>query len=209
MRNPWLDVPLADYEGHMSAPQVAQLGALADLFGEALVYAKPESVAILGIAGGNGLDRVDPARVRRVVGVDISQDYLDRVRERYSELPLDLHLTDLSCVRLGVGPVDLVHAALIFEHTGCGMALANALATVKPGGHLAAVLQLPSQSTAGVSQTGFDSMQGLAKDFALIDAEAFSRDIETRGLRMVHQIRRPVAGGKALWMGMFVNSEGA
>ena len=53
MANPWLSIPLADYEGHMNAPQVHQLEALSDLFAEALTQRRPESVALLGIAGGN------------------------------------------------------------------------------------------------------------------------------------------------------------
>ena len=32
MRNPWLDIPLADYEGHMASPEVAQ----AQMIGAAL-----------------------------------------------------------------------------------------------------------------------------------------------------------------------------
>ena len=57
----WLRVPLADYEGHMSAAGVEQLAPLADLFRQALTQTNPESVAILGIAGGNGLEHIDPA----------------------------------------------------------------------------------------------------------------------------------------------------
>jgi hypothetical protein len=59
MLNPWLDVPLADYEGHMSVPELQQLGALSDLFADALAFGRSTSVAILGVAGGNGLDRID------------------------------------------------------------------------------------------------------------------------------------------------------
>jgi hypothetical protein len=62
--NPWPRVPLADYEGHMRAPGVEQLDALAELFGHVLTTCAPHSVAILGVAGGNGLDFVDPSLVR-------------------------------------------------------------------------------------------------------------------------------------------------
>lgn len=70
MSSPWLEVPLEDYEGHMLAPEVAQLPVLADLFAQALALRRPTSVAVLGVAGGNGLDRVDPALTKRVVGFD-------------------------------------------------------------------------------------------------------------------------------------------
>lgn len=82
MRNPWLDIPLEDYEGHMSSPGVAQLKALADLFEEALNQCRPKSVAILGIAGGNGLERIDISVTNQIVGIDIHPTYLEVVRNR-------------------------------------------------------------------------------------------------------------------------------
>ncbi len=78
--NPWLSIDLADYEGHMSAPSVGQLEVLSDLFEEVLRYCRPESVAVLGVAGGNGLDRIDTADTKRVVGVDIHPGYLEGPR---------------------------------------------------------------------------------------------------------------------------------
>ena len=68
MHNPWFDIPLQDYDGHMSSSSVAQLKALADLFEEGLTYCLPESVAVLGIAGGNGLDRIDVSFCARYAG---------------------------------------------------------------------------------------------------------------------------------------------
>jgi hypothetical protein len=55
MRNPWLDIPLTDYEGHMSLPSVDQARFLADRFGELVERYTPKSIAIIGCAGGNGL----------------------------------------------------------------------------------------------------------------------------------------------------------
>src|SRR5215475_426983 len=98
MRNPWLDIPLHDYEGHMNSAHVAQLAALADLFEETLAACRPESVAILGIAGGNGLDRIDLDVTKRIVGIDIHAEYLDAIRSRYPKLPLTLHCFDLEKV---------------------------------------------------------------------------------------------------------------
>jgi hypothetical protein len=51
MSNPWLGLPLGDYEGHMQSPGVGQLAVLSDLFREVLTMRSPQSVAILGIAG--------------------------------------------------------------------------------------------------------------------------------------------------------------
>jgi hypothetical protein len=65
--NPWLTIPLADYEAHMALPQVGQAQLLADLFAAELRERSPSSVAVLGCAGGNGFEHA-PAALR-VVGV--------------------------------------------------------------------------------------------------------------------------------------------
>jgi hypothetical protein len=46
MANPWLSIPLCDYEAHMGSAEVRQLGALSELFAEALRRCRPESAAI-------------------------------------------------------------------------------------------------------------------------------------------------------------------
>ena len=56
MNNPWLDVPLADYEGHMALPGIAQAQLLSDEFERVLANFSPVSVAVIGCACGNGLD---------------------------------------------------------------------------------------------------------------------------------------------------------
>ena len=72
MKNPWLDIPLADYEAHMALPHVDQASLLSDVFADALSKYSPRAAAILGCAGGNGLDRVDVKQTERVVCVDIN-----------------------------------------------------------------------------------------------------------------------------------------
>jgi SAM-dependent methyltransferase len=210
MPSPWLQVPLADYEGHMSAPQVAQLAALADLFEQALIACQPQAVAVAGIAGGNGLDRVDLNVTRRVVGVDVCREYLDAAAQRYSHVPLELHCTDLANETLSLSPVDLAHAALVFEHAGVERALDNVLAIVRPGGRLSVVLQLASTldsaAAAAVAPTGFDTIQYLAPNFHLIDRDGFCAELTGRGFHLVSETRSPVASGKALWMGLFERS---
>ena len=37
MKNPWLDIPLDDYEGHMSSADVGQLQTLNKLFKEVVI----------------------------------------------------------------------------------------------------------------------------------------------------------------------------
>ena len=169
MRNPWLSVLLSDYEGHMSSPQVQQLGVLADLFAEALAHRSPVSVAILGIAGGNGLDRIDNTITKRIVGLDVNPFYLEAVHERYPDLAgLELHCINLAESLAELEPVELVHAALVFEHAGTGRCLDNALGLVGSKGTLSVVLQLPSLVAENVAPSAFSSMQNLKSDFSLV-----------------------------------------
>lgn len=204
MSSPWLRVPLDQYEGHMSAPGVEQFDVLSALFANAVTYARPATVAILGIAGGNGLEHIDSEATTRTVGIDINPDYLETVRKRYPKLPgLELHRLDLSGPIATIDPVELVHAALIFEHAGTGRCLDNALALVAPDGRFSVVLQLPGKPGHEVAQTSFDAMQHLKSDFHLIDPAQLQKTLEARNWTLEEQSQIPLPSEKALWMGIF------
>lgn len=208
--NPWLHVPLDDYEGHMQLASVAQLSALSDLFREALARVQPGSAAVLGIAGGNGLEHIDPAVTTRVVGLDVNPGYLDATRTRHAGLPgLELHQVDLAAAAVdvvGLAPVDLVHAAMVFEHAGLGLCLDNALALCAPGGCLSVVLQLPSASDAAVAPSPFTSMASLKDHFSLVDPQEFATLMAERGLVLTHTSTRALPSGKAFWSGFFTRA---
>ena len=208
MPNPWLSIPLEDYEGHMGSAGVRQLTALAELFKIALHRCRPESVAVLGVAGGNGLEQIDCAATKRIVGVDINQRYLDEVRPRFGTLPgLELYCHDLAEQEFSLAPVMLVHAALVFEHVGLGLALQNALSLVAPEGRFSVVLQLASEEEQGVAPTSYTSMQALNQDFVLIDINEFQRLLERQRFQLVEQEKRSLPAGKALWLGVFAHRQ--
>lgn len=206
MRNPWLEIPLHDYEAHMNAPRVAQLSALADLFEEALAQSHPESVAILGIAGGNGLERVDITVTKRIVAVDINPTYLNAVRERHPKLPLKPVCVDLTKETVNEEGVQLVHAALIFEHTGIDESLRNAASLVAADGHLSVVLQLPSTEEADVSQTPVQSIQTLSDHFKIVDRARLGTALKMMGFNLCNERKCDVPAGKAFWLGIFKRS---
>jgi SAM-dependent methyltransferase len=212
MSNPWLTLPLADYEDHMNAPQVQQLGALSDLFAEALMVRRPDSVALLGVAGGNGLERINPALTRRIVGVDINPAYLDAVRDRFASLAgLELHRADLAAEMPPIAPVDLVHAALVLEHAGTDPAsltrcLNHVLSLVGEDGAFSLVLQLPSTMGQDVGVSGVTSIQNLKDHFTLIDPREINAALGERGMEPVWETQRAVLGGKSFWMGIFVRT---
>jgi len=188
--NPWLALPLEDYEGHMGSAAVNQLGPLSELFGEALARLRPQSVAVLGVAGGNGLEHVDSTLTARVVGIDVNPGYLAATKQRFPDLRgLELHCADLQHDVLNVEPVALVHAALVFEHAGTGQCLDTAVSLVSDGGHLSVVLQLPSEDHPVVTPSAFASMETLAGGFTFVDPHHLRRMLAQRELRLTHQAR--------------------
>ncbi len=188
----------------MSAVHVGQLPVLAELFQSVLDRWFPESVAVLGVAGGNGLEHIDRTHTKRIVGVDSNQRYLDEVRRRFGMLEeLELHYCDLANQKCNVVPVALVHAALIFEHAGLGLALENACSLVADGGRLSVVLQLPSVEEQDVASTDYTSMQRLKEGFVLIEVPEFQRLLRQKGFQLLGQESRTLPAGKALWLGVF------
>jgi hypothetical protein len=176
------------------------------LFKRALDLCVPKSIAILGIAGGNGPERVDCTVTEKILGLDINVRYLDAVRQRYSALPgLELYCTDLAGEPLTLPPMELAHVALVFEHTGLGCCLENALSLVALGGKLSVVLQLPSKAEQDVTVTRYSSMQALRDHFALIDICKFQRSLEQKGWYLFHEEQRSLPAGKTLWLGIFVH----
>jgi SAM-dependent methyltransferase len=170
MRSPWLDIPLADYEGHMALPGIGQSQMLALQFSELLTQWAPASAAVIGCAGGNGFDRVRAAVTQRLVGIDINPHYIRELAYRYAAVipDLDLHVRDIQKPVARIAPVDFIYAALVLEYVDPVPVLNNLKSLCRPGGVLATVLQLPSQRAAPVSESPFASLKVLAPAMRLL-----------------------------------------
>lgn len=175
MHSPWLDIPLTDYEGHMSLPSVSQAEMLAKQFAELLTEFSPPSVAVIGCAGGNGFEHTRSESIVRVVGVDINPHYIETLSSRYAkEVPnLQLYVADVQQFPLPFEPVDFIYAALVFEYVALIPTLLNLKAVCRPNGVLAVVLQLPSKAVAPVSPSPFTSLLSLATAMKLVSPSDF------------------------------------
>ncbi len=71
--------------GHALAG-IEQLQTLNALMKQRLDRYQPRSVMIWGVAGGNGLEHIDPQTTDRVVAVDVNQAYLAACKQRYAHL---------------------------------------------------------------------------------------------------------------------------
>ena len=72
MKNPWEDIRLNDYEEHMSLDSVRQLQAMNAIMKEQFAAYDVHTAMVLGIAGGNWLEHVDPEKYRTVYDIDIN-----------------------------------------------------------------------------------------------------------------------------------------
>jgi Methyltransferase domain len=194
--NPWLTIPLADYEAHMALPQVGQAQVLADLFAAELRERSPSSVAVLGCAGGNGFEHASAAL--RVVGVDVNPDYIAAARARFaSRLPrLELHVADLERAQLDLEPVELVFAALVLEYVELESVLERIGGWLAPRGTLTTVLQLPGAEAPEITPSPFTSLARLAPRLRLVSPERLVQLAARSGLRVSDTRTATATGGK-------------
>jgi len=173
MASPWLDVPLADYEAHMELVGQAQL--LDRLFARALQATRPDSVALLGAAGGNGLRHIADRDIDPIVAVDINPRYLQALEQRHAGHIRNLQVicADLDDPTLDLPPVSLVHAALVFEYVDVVALLARIRRWLRPGGTLSVVLQLPDGAHSAVTPSPFTSLARLAPIMSLQPSKDF------------------------------------
>ncbi len=120
MKNPWEEISLSDYENHMKLDSVMQLQAMNEMMRGQFNTYPISSVAIFGIAGGNGLEHIQKDRFEKVYGIDINSSYLQEVMKRYPKL---YGLLECLCINLieeadKLPKADMVIANLVIEYIG-------------------------------------------------------------------------------------------
>ncbi|WP_197027354.1 bifunctional class I SAM-dependent methyltransferase/N-acetyltransferase [Oribacterium sp. FC2011] len=120
MSNPWEEVSLNDYENHMSLDSVKQLQTMNSIMKEQFEDYPVSTAMVLGVAGGNGLEHVSRDKYRTVYGVDINEDYIQIVSERYAHLSdiLKCLKIDLICDADQLPGAQLLIANLLIEYIG-------------------------------------------------------------------------------------------
>lgn len=196
--NPWLNVPLEDYEAHMSLPSVAQSRILADSIGALTESLRPESVAIVGCSGGNGFDRISVALVHRVVGIDINPQYIAETRKRFHDRfnQLELYCQDFIDEDCSFRPVDLVIAHLVFEYMDFRAGLSSIMRFLNSGGYLSAILQLRSEKISAISPSPFVSLKKLGSIMNFVPPDEFEQCAETLGFKVRRTSRLRLPSGK-------------
>jgi len=172
LNNPWLGIPLGDYEAHMASPEIGQAQMLADELESAVRHHAPSSVAIIGCSGGNGFERLTGTTIEHIVGIDINPTYVAAAHVRFGRrLPnLALYVADIQNAMPNIVPVGMIFAGLIFEYVDLRAAMQNLRRLCAPGGTLVALLQAPSAGEKAVSPSPYRSLQRLAPAMRLREA---------------------------------------
>ena len=79
-----------------------------------------DTIMVLGIAGGNGLEHINKEKIKRVYGVDVNWNFLVECKKRYKEL-VDLFepvCVDLLSDNLQLPCAKLLVANLLIEYIG-------------------------------------------------------------------------------------------
>jgi SAM-dependent methyltransferase len=198
MNNPWLDIPLEDYEEHMSLPDIGQAQMLAVQLERLLKRSSPRSIALIGCAGGNGLDRIEPGQLERVVALDINPAYIQAVRVRHASRlgHLELYCADVQSESFQFEPVELIFAALLFEYVDVAATLASLKRHCRPAGMLATVVQLPHRDHGAISPSPYKSLDLLAPVMRLIAPADLSRLATAAGFHAVDSESIELPSGK-------------
>lgn len=197
----WLSISLDDYEAHMALPEIAQSQALASEVGALVERYRPASFALLGCAGGNGLDRIDPAVTRRVVAVDINPAFVLTAQQRFGARfeSFEPHVCDVSAgTSAPFEPVDVVFAGLLFEYVPLLPALGFIRSALVAGGILGAVLQRPCDSMPEVSPSPYRSLECLASEMRLVAPEELTAAASRVGLVTLASRDSRMPNGKIL-----------
>ncbi len=199
--NPWAVVQAADYERHMGPEGVDQLAPLASIFQEAYLAAQPDRLLVLGCGAGNGLEHVDPAVTKRIVGVDVNLQHLGIARQRYFHLGarLELYCAEMEKFR-PQGRFDLVHAALVFEYVYPEVLVRRISEWVSDEGACSVVLQLPGGDPVEAPSKPLRIIEQAAKRVA---PEELTHLFEHYGLPGKRARVVPLKHGRQLWVGAF------
>jgi hypothetical protein len=198
--HPWRGIDLDVYEQHMADPRVGQLQRLHEITGEQLAAYPSRTIGVLGVAGGNGLDLIDPETTDAVYGYDINPDYLAACETRYRDDFGDrLHLIETRIDRsLMIERVDLLIANLIIEYVGIDVFVAFAAANARSIGVLSCVIQR-NNAEGFVSSTeyvsSFDALASVSSD---IDPETLTSAMSDGGFVALDRCDYPLPNDKIL-----------
>ncbi|MBR5962077.1 MAG: class I SAM-dependent methyltransferase [Clostridia bacterium] len=198
MKNPWEEISLDDYEKHMSLDSVRQLQAMNALMKEQFEAYPADTAMVLGVAGGNGIEHARPEKYRAVYCVDINEEYLEAVRERYAGQPAVQCLrADLTEEADRLPRAGLVIANLLIEYIGYP-AFTEVIRKVNPE-YVSCVIQINTDEKNWVSDSPYlHAFDGLDRVHHQMEAGALTAAMEEIGYAGILRTAEALPNGKAL-----------
>lgn len=196
--NPWKEIDLNDYESHMKLDSVYQLQAMNEMmYGQFYDY-NTSKVMILGIAGGNGLNHIDVARINKVYGVDINDEYLNKCRERFRYLgdTLVTIQADLTDKNTNLPHSDMLIANLLLEYIGYEAFVHNII-KIEPQ-YVSVIIQV-NEGDGFVSDSPYlHSFDRLEEVYHHIDGDSLTDIMNKIGYYILKKSKKALLNGKAL-----------
>ena len=199
MPNPWEEISLDDYEKHMSLESVQQLQALDSIMQEQFAAYPVETAAVLGVAGGNGLEHIDTNKFRTVYGVDINADYLRAVSQRYTQLSGVLKCLHIDLINEAekLPQAQLLIANLLIEYIGYGTFQRAVLQTAPE--YVSCVIQINTDEEQWVSESPYLHAFGrLDEVHHQMEEKALTAAMNDIGYSLILKETYPLPNGKAL-----------
>lgn len=199
MSNPWKDISLDDYENHMRLDSVKQLQSMNQTMNSQFADYDVNSVMILGIAGGNGLEHIDKDKFIKVYGVDINEEYLKSVNKRYGSI-----ISQLECLNIDIineaerlPKAELVIANLLIEYVGYD-AFSEAIVRVAPS-YVSCVIQINETDKQWVSDSPYiHAFDGLDSVHSQMDEKTLNATMKKIGYQLIYKSADGLPNGKSL-----------
>jgi hypothetical protein len=193
MESAWLRTPLDVYEKHVELESVGQAAAIRELLAAALERHKPESLAYLGCAGGNGLETAEGLRV---VGLELNPGYAEAARARFPRA--EIRVCDLNGELPEFEAVEMAFGALVFEYVAdCEAVLRRVAERVASSGWLIVpVLEAGEGVPAVLPSPYLEQLAPLGQEYHALDAGVFSEKAARAGFRLESRAERPLPSGK-------------
>lgn len=196
MKHPWKEIKLDDYERHMKLDSVLQLQALNEMMKQQFNSYPISSVMILGVAGGNGLEHVDPTVIHRIYGIDINPTYLQACVTRHQSISniLTCLCLDLETQSKKLPHADMVIANLLLEYIGYACFI-TCIQTIKPT-YVSCIIQV-NVDPEFVSESPYKAVfEDLSTIHHQIKEDELINQMKVECYEVVERIERMLPNGK-------------
>ena len=195
----------------MALPSVGQAQLLCTVLRRTVTQFQPRSLAVLGVAGGNGLDCIEPTVVHRLVALDFNPDYLALCSRRYEssfhEFEPVLH--DLSTGPPAMAPVECIFAGLVLEYLQVDAFCGHLSSLLTTGGTFATLLQLPSPGLPEIGPSPFTSLTRLESAFSFVEPSFLDDRLSAHGFARILYERYDLTAGKSFYYVCYHASDAA